>query len=183
MDGDEEGGRKRRQRRVPKPLDRVALNDLALHYVARFATSRAKLSTYLKRKLRERGWDGEGEPDLPALVAKLTEQGFVDDRAFAEAKGASLTRRGFGGRRVRDALSVAGIAEEDRAGALEAAEAAAWQSALRFAQRKRIGPYAEEAADRDGRAKALSAMMRAGHGFELARRIVAAAPGELPTSD
>src|SRR5690606_22662366 len=43
-------------RRAPKPLDAARLDELALTYVARFATSAAKLERYLKRKLRERGW-------------------------------------------------------------------------------------------------------------------------------
>ena len=32
----------------------MKLRDLALHYVGRYATSRKKLSDYLRRKLRER---------------------------------------------------------------------------------------------------------------------------------
>ena len=57
-----------RPKRTPKPLDSVRLNDLALHYVARFATSAAKLEAYLARKLRERGWDGEGEAPVAAVA-------------------------------------------------------------------------------------------------------------------
>ena len=48
-----------REIRAPKPLDAPRLEELALAYVARFATSAAKLETYLRRKLRERGWEGE----------------------------------------------------------------------------------------------------------------------------
>ena len=43
---------KRRERRPPKPLDAVRMEELALAYVARFATSAAKVKTYLNRKLR-----------------------------------------------------------------------------------------------------------------------------------
>jgi regulatory protein len=163
---------------VPRPLGPETLNELALHYVARFATSRAKLAHYLARKLKERGWKGERAPDVEALVEKLAGLGFVDDRAFAEAKAGSLTRRGYGLRRVGAALSVAGIDEEDRAPALARAEAEQWSAALRFAERKRIGPFARQVMERDQRQRALSAMIRAGHGFDLARRIVEAAPGE-----
>ncbi len=41
--------------RKPSPLTATRLQDLALSYVARFATTRAKLEAYLVRKLRERG--------------------------------------------------------------------------------------------------------------------------------
>src|SRR5688572_29571283 len=103
-----------RARREPKPLDAARLDELALTYVARFATSAAKLERYLKRKLRERGWDGEREPDLPALVGRYVELGYVDDETFARAKTGSLLRRGYGARRVREALGAAGIDEAIR---------------------------------------------------------------------
>ena len=40
--------------RTGKPLDAARLDELALAYVARFATSRAKLLRYLARKVRDR---------------------------------------------------------------------------------------------------------------------------------
>ena len=72
-----------RERRVRPPLDETALRDLALSYVARFATSRAKLGQYLRRKLNERGWAGEREAPVTAIVEKLAEAGYIDDPAYA----------------------------------------------------------------------------------------------------
>ena len=109
--------------------------------------------------------------------------GYVDDRAFAGARAAALGRRGYGERRVGEALRAAGIGEEDAAEAREDAREGAWQSALRFAERRRIGPFAAAEADRDGREKALAAMLRAGHPLDLARRLAQARPGEIPDVD
>jgi regulatory protein len=106
----------RHPRKPRPPLDAAKLGDLALAYVGRFATSRAKLLSYLKRKLRERGWGGSGEPDLQSLANRLVELGYVDDRAFAVAKARSLTSRGYGERRVGQALMLAGIGEEEGTG-------------------------------------------------------------------
>jgi regulatory protein len=181
--GSEEEGGRRRARRVPRPLSPEALNELAVHYVARFATSRAKLGQYLQRKVRERGWKGEEQPDLDGLVQRLVGLGFIDDQAFAEAKAGSLMRRGYGGRRVHAALAQAGIEEADREGATRTVEAEAFTAALRFAERRRIGPWAKAAMEREERSKALAAMLRAGHGFDLARRIVEAAPGDVPEQE
>ena len=50
-----------RQDRTHKPrppLDQEGLERLALFYAGRYATTRAKLRTYLKRKVAERGWSG-----------------------------------------------------------------------------------------------------------------------------
>src|SRR5687767_12334015 len=104
---------RRGARRPRPPLDADKLNELALAYVARFATSRARLAAYLARKLRERGWAGTGEPPVEALVAKAAAAGFVDDAAFALSRARSLTGRGYGERRVGQALHAAGIAEAD----------------------------------------------------------------------
>lgn len=168
----------RGERRTPPPLDAASLERLALRYVERFATSRAKLSRYLVRKVRERGWVGDGEPPVDAIVARLSELNYVDDRAFATARAQSLTRRGLGVRRVTADLRAAGIGEEDCADAHALAQTSAWTAALRYAERRRIGPFAAVAPDRPAREKALAAMLRAGHAFGLAQRLVDAKPGE-----
>jgi regulatory protein len=170
-------------RKPRPPLDEEGLERLALHYAGRYATSRAKLRAYLGRKVQERGWAGPGEPPVERLVGRFAELGYVDDAAFAAARAASLGRRGYGERRVAEALRASGIEEPDAAPAREAARDGAWAAALRFAERRRIGPYAGEAPDRAAREKAIAAMLRAGHGMDLVRRIVDAPPGAIPESD
>lgn len=168
----------RRQRTLP-PLDEARLNELALRYVSRFATTRAKLRSYLARKLRERGWDGAREPDLARIAERFAEQGYVDDSSYAMAKSQSLTGRGYGKRRLLDALRAAGVEEAESADARDHAEAEAVSAALRFARRRRIGPFAaSEPRDPKERDKALAAMIRAGHSFEIAKAVVALPPGE-----
>lgn len=170
----------RRPRRPRPPLGRSSLEELALTYVARFATSRAKLATYLNRKVRERGWDGEGPPPIDELVGKMADHGYVDDSAFALSKARSLSSRGYGERRVKNALWAAGIEEEDGEAAMAEAESGRAEAALRFAKRRRIGPYSSEDADRATREKWIAAMIRAGHHFDIARRICELEPGSDP---
>ncbi len=162
----------RRERRVPPPLGEVGLRDLALHYAARFATTRLKLLRYLARKLKERGWIGAQPPDPEALADRLAELGYVNDAAFAAMKGRALTSRGLGHRRVVEALTAAGVAAADRAEAPD--EQAALATALAFARRKRLGPFGRERSDDPAaRQKALAAMLRAGHAMGVARQILA----------
>lgn len=165
------------QRKPRPPLDGHKLNELALAYVGRFATTRAKLRSYLERKIRERGWDGSPEADVEAIAERFAAQGYVDDAAYALSKSRSLTGRGYGARRVDQSLRAAGIDEADSASAREQAQADSVESALRFAERRRIGPFASEVVDRKGRERALAVMIRAGHGFGLARAIVDLPPG------
>ena len=154
-----------------------------MDYVARYATTRAKARAYLERKLGERGWGGEEAPGIEAIVARLASSGFVDDRAFAAARSASLGRRGYGAHRVGAALRAAGIAADDAAPALEDAAESAWNAAEAFAERRKIGPFSAENSDPEQRRKALAAMLRAGHPMPVARAFVRAAPGEIPPRD
>ena len=164
-------------RKPRPPLDEERLSELMLAYVARFATSRTKLATYLARKLRERGWAGDGEPPVAELVGKAAGSGFVDDAAYALGKSRSLTARGYGGRRVAQALHAAGIDEADAEAARAHAREEAAEAALRFARRRRFGPFGTRAADPRLQEKQLAAMIRAGHELRLAKAIVRLPPG------
>ena len=163
---------RKRERRPPKPLDEQALRDLALHYLGRFATTRVRLIQYMQRKVRERGWAEERAPDFDRLADRCVELGYVDDAAFAAMKGGALLRRGYGARRVEQALVAAGVGEAERSEVRETASDQAAASALAFARRKRIGPFADQPADPDRRRKQLQAFIRAGHDFALARSLV-----------
>ncbi len=165
------------KRKPRPPLDAGKLNELALAYVGRFATTRAKLRSYLTRKVRERGWDGGPAVDLDALAERFASQGYIDDAAYALSKSRSLTGRGYGLRRVEQSLRMAGVEEPDAAPARDLAHSDAVLSALRFAERRHLGPFASEAADRKMRERALGAMIRAGHSFRLARAILDLPPG------
>ena len=160
-----------RKRRAPRPLDAARLEELALAYVARFATSAAKLEAYLARKLRERGWAGDGGADVPALIARFAARGYVDDEAYARMRTGDLLRRGYGPRRVRQALGQAGIAEGVRDEVLPTL-AARRRAALALARKRRFGPFGLERPDPARREKQIAAMLRAGHELACAQALV-----------
>ncbi|WP_454598398.1 regulatory protein RecX [Qipengyuania sp. SM2507] len=182
------------KRRQPRPLDPARLEELALAYVARFATTAGKLRTYLQRKLRERGWTGEElaeededtppPPDIETLIERFVAQGYVDDAGYARMRSADLLRRGYGARRVSQQLMQAGIAEDLRED-VAPGEAERRAAALALARKRRFGSFGLREA-REGeeahrlREKQLAAMVRAGHDFEHARRVLdAATPDDL----
>ncbi len=166
-------------RRPVPPLDRAALDRLALRYVERFATTRGKLAAYLIRKIRERGYDGD-PPDPAEIAERFAELGYVNDRLYAESKAAAMARRGLGARRVGEALRHAGVQADDAEAVAPQIDARTGQSAIDFARRKRIGPFAAEPADRERVAKHVAAMVRAGHAPALAWRIARMNPGDDP---
>ena len=155
---------------------------MALAYVARFATTAQGLGRYCRRKLRERGWDGKDEgaapPDIDTLLARFVANRYVDDGEFARARTGSLLRRGYGLRRVGQALDAAGVGQEDR---MEVSEARLREAALRLAEKRRFGPFGAEGtppADRAVREKQVAAMLRAGHSLDTSRHMVEAADAD-----
>jgi regulatory protein len=183
--GADSGRRHREKKRVKPPLTEPALRDLALHYAARFATTGARLEGYLARKLKERGVaeDADGRTvaiDIPALVARLVALGYVDDDAYARMRARDLGARGYGGRRVEQALRFAGVEDSVRQ-AHAPGDAAGRRAAALMAQKRRLGPWGiargdspDPLARRKAHEKAVAAMLRAGHQYDHVRFILAA---------
>lgn len=189
--GPEPAAKRARGPRKGAPLDETGLRDLALAYVARFATTAAKLEGYLARKIRERGVaeDAEGrvrDLDVAGLVARLIELGYVDDDAYARSRSRDLTQRGYGKRRVEQALWAAGVEEQARHENAPG-EAAGRRAAMLLAKKRGFGPFARSGradededfdAARKRREKQVAAMVRAGHLYEHIQFILESAEPE-----
>jgi regulatory protein len=161
-----------RRQSVRTPLDQPALDALALAYVARYATTQARLIRYLQRKLIERGWDSAQAPDPVAMAAKMAERGFIDEASYAQSKAQSLTSRGYGPRRIAGALHHAGISR-DLANDISVLEKDdAFAAAERLARKRRFGPFAAEPPTREIAQKQLAAMLRAGHTYDVAKAVL-----------
>jgi regulatory protein len=170
--------------REARPIDAGQLQELAVNYAARYATTAAKLRRYLQRKLAERVWTPAEAPDIDGLVGRIVALGYVDDRAFAAARQRDLVARGFGAARVRQALAAAGVSRDDVRRTLDpdgVAAGNAYAPAVAFARRRRFGPFGrttgpvDAAQHRDRLRRELAAMARAGHAFDVARRVLLAA--------
>jgi regulatory protein len=155
----------RQEWRPSPPLDQAALSNLALHYVGRYATSQARLAAYLRRKIRERGWEGDPGPDVEAVVARLAELHYVDDAEFARVRAAGLRRRGLGPARIKASLTAAGISREIAAPCAEMTQDEMLAAARAFAARRRFAPSSDPREQR----RQFSAMVRAGYTFDIAR--------------
>jgi regulatory protein len=162
----------REAKKPARPLDAEGLERLALWHLQRYQTTRARFERYLSRKLRERGWAGAEEPPIAALAEKFAALGLIDDKAFAAARGRAAEARGQGRARLRQRLAADGVVPDDSAEAVEALDPLA--QAIAFARRRSFGPFGPPLADRAAREKQIGAMIRAGHPFDLARRIVGA---------
>lgn len=168
-----------RPRRARPPLNLATIRALALHYVGRYSTTRARLLQYLARKLRERGWvEGAASPDLEEMANEFVRLGYVDDAAFASARANSLLRRGYGENRLIASLRHAGIEAGQAKAAAELDPESSQKAALTFAKRKRLGPFGTHISDPKAHSRAMAAFIRAGHNYEIARKILEMEPDD-----
>ncbi len=168
--------------------DEARLRDWALRYLARYATSRARLAAYLERRaLRLAKRAGKTpDPGLRAAIARVVghcaELGIVDDRTHARARLRRLVQRGASVRRLRADLAERGIAPaiaaEELAGLGEELGADPERVAARALLRRR-GLLPQPGADwtEEARRRALAALARAGFSYEVASEVVGEAAG------
>lgn len=163
------------------PLKKRSLENAALHYLERHASSVEGLRRVLARRVERAAREDRCDRDEAAgwvedIVTRFARSGLVDDRLFAEGKVASRRRRGESARKIRMTLREKGVDPDliDRALAGEDGDdtrAAELAAAWRLARRRRLGPY--RAADREThRDRDLAALARAGFDLGTARAVI-----------
>jgi regulatory protein len=181
-------------RKPPRPVSLAWLQRAALHYLESYASSSENLRRVLRGKLdrRCRARGEEAAPFLPLVdevVEKAVAGGYVDDTRYAQAKVASLRRRGGSRRAIAAKLQAKGLDREAIGEALDAIDAqseresmddpaegdagetAEGVAALAYARRRRLGPFrTREREERRGRD--IAAMMRAGFGYGVAQGVI-----------
>jgi regulatory protein len=150
-------------------------------YLERYASSSANLRRVLRRKVdkRCRARGEEAAPFYPLIeevVAKTLRTGLVDDTRYAEARVATLRRRGGSARAIQAKLSAKGVERSTIAAALDGEDGDEMAAAHAFARRRKLGPYrpGEKAPYRE---KDLASLARAGFSYGIAREVI---DGERP---
>ena len=164
---------------VPKAPDAAYLERAALYYLERFASTSAQLTKVLTRKIMRRcKLRGESpEPyiaNIAPLIARYQSSGLIDDQRYAEAKIASLRRKGTSKRMIAAKLAQKGIERKLIDKELISDEATELEAARELVRRKKLGKDSERL-KRD-----MAVLARAGFSYGVARR--ALVPDELFTN-
>jgi regulatory protein len=175
----------RSQPRPPARMTEPKLAETALFYLSRYASSSGNLRRVLMRKVaRSAAYYGDDpeplKPVIDALVEKYAQNGAVNDTAYADAQVRKLRRRGSSARLIVQNLNAKGvpsdvIAETASSLSEEAGDPAA---ALRFAQRRRLGPF-RQTGRTENRQRDLAALGRVGFDYQVASMIVDAESVEI----
>jgi regulatory protein len=180
--------RKPRARKPPRPLTAASLENAAVYYLSRFASSSGNLRRVLMRKVaraarvvEEGGEEGQveaGAQMVDALIARYLEKGLLNDRAYAAQAASSLARRGASRYSIAGKLAQKGVdndlVTQTIAALDEEGEATELAAACALARRRRLGPYRAPEKRADFREKDLASLARAGFRLDLARRVLRA---------
>lgn len=149
----------------------------AIAYLDRYASSAENLRRVLSRKVARvaHALDrdaAEFTELVDTVVERCKRSGLVDDTAYAEAKIASLRRRGGSKRQIAAKLGAKGVERPviEKTMAQDTVEDLAAAKVL--AKRRRIGPWRTRGARIDYRDKDMASLCRAGFGFDTARTVI-----------
>ncbi len=169
------------KKRAPRKATPKYLENAALYYLSRYATSAENLRRVMMRKVGRsahfHGTDaGEGEAHVEDMIGRFMASGLLNDAAYARARAESLHRRGNSARMIRSKLRQKGVAQDVIGLALEAlgedAAETELAAAAAYARRRRFGPYAARKPSADQREKQLASLSRAGFSYDVARRVL-----------
>lgn len=180
-----------RARKQPRKLSTRYLENAALYYLQRYATSAGNFRKVMTRKIdRSCAFHQTAPEEFYAFVEELVKRyisvGLLDDKGFAAAKVSSLRRQGRSKRDIQAKLQAKGLAAEDIETALAArdaetaadddsGESAELIAARRLAKKKKLGPYnprpsKDPAEAPKERQKELAALARAGFSYDVAQK-------------
>jgi regulatory protein len=164
----------------PRKVTPTSLRNAALYYLQRYASSAKNLREVLTRRVRRAQRHHEIDREeadgwIDALIQNFQKSELLDDRIYAEGRVQSMLE-------LRNKGVPADIIEEALAALAAENYAPDRTAALRYVQRRRLGPYRlgyrEEYRDRD-----LAALARAGFGYDTACRVIDAETRESLEED
>lgn len=168
-----------------KPVKRVTpqyLENSALHYLERFASSTANLRGVLMRKVQRSAHAYGDDPEegaawVDALIERYVRANLLNDDTYAQMRTESLHRRGASTRAIAQKLAAKGINRDGADKALDTLREDVGPNvdltaALALAKRRRLGVYRLPEARAAHRDKDMAALGRAGFGYDVARRVV-----------
>lgn len=175
---------KRRERKIPKKITESYLHNSGLYYLQRFASSRQNFISVMERKIKKSCFEHKEQDfeTLKMLLGTLADKfegcGLLNDDLYIDGMIQSLRRRGLSRSGILQKLAMKGIKRDAAILKLQTQEEAQdpdispeFEAALKFARRKKIGPYSTKESD-DGKQKFFATFARAGYSYDIARKIL-----------
>lgn len=169
----------RKKQRLVRKITKQRLKNIALYYLQRFETSSENLKAVLLRRVnvyafQNPDWSKEEAIGwIEEIVTQFEGFGYVNDARFAEMKIKDYLAAGKSVRYIKGKLQLKGIDESMIDSLLEEQNFDEYESALRLAKKKRIGPFrSDEVSRSENRQKDMGTLVRAGFGYDVVQKII-----------
>ncbi len=173
-----------RQRKAPKRITESYLRNLLNWYLERWDAPKKHVRRLMMQRVRRAvAYHEQDLAECTELLDKtldrLEELGVIDDRRWAENALRSMRGRGKSTRFIRQAMGAKGVSsslvaellEEEREDRGEEPDAE-WVACIRYAKKRRFGPFRRPDQREDRRDKDLASMVRNGFNYGMARKVV-----------
>lgn len=173
----------KRRQKIPCKVSATSIENAALHYLGRYATSSENLRQVLERRIiraaKHHDTNIEACTQLAGdLIRRYLENGILDDEGYAQTQAASMNRRGKSLRAIRFQLRQKSLSIDiiDKAVEVLANEVGSPDiaAAIAYARKRHLGPYRRKTCTPVNLDKELAALSRSGFSYALALRIVEA---------
>ena len=156
------------------------LMNKAVHYLGRYSASRQRLREVLGRfamRKLEHLPPVEVRDAIEVIVEKCVSIGYVDDAQFAASQARSQRRQGRSALGIKQRLSVHRLDEDIIKDALDGADEGVsdgeLMAAIRFAKRRRFGPFqTNKSEDPAKRQRQMASLARAGFVMKICRQVM-----------
>ncbi len=162
------------RQKVLRKITRQRLKNIGLYYLKRFESSVENLRRVLKRRVDDYA---RQTPDfdkfeayswIEELLTDFENWHYLDDERYAEIKIRDYLNAGKPERYIKTKLFQKGISEETVNRLLNNQEYDPREMALKFARKKKIGPFRpDDESRRQNRQKDMAALVRAGFDYDL----------------
>ncbi len=173
--------------KTPRKMTRARMENIAMYYVQRYASSCENLRRVLMRRAdkarRFHGGDRNEEKEwIEDIVSRFTRSDVLNDARYALGRATALRRLGRSPAKIRAHLAQKGVAKNivdkviSDTAISETGSDATMDAALAYARRRRLGPFALKPCSKEDQKtlykKHLAAMARAGFSYDIARRVL-----------
>lgn len=163
----------------PRKITKQRLKNIALYYLKRFESSSENLRSVLRRRVDKYAFavaefnKAEAYAWVDETVAECENLNYVNDDRFAEFKIKSYINSGKSQRYIQGKLKQKGIDENVVENILEEQEYQPFEVALKFAKKKKIGPFRQNEEQRvEYKQKDMMKLVQAGFDYETVSEVM-----------
>ena len=173
-----EATEKKQNKRQPKKITPQRLKNIALYYLKRFDSSINNLRQVLRNRVNDYAyynpeWNkNEAYEWIEKILVDFERYGYLDDARYTELKVKNYVNAGKSAHYITNKLKQKGIADSLVAEFLEEQGYDSYEMALRFARKKRIGPFRVDENRKEFRQKDMAVLLRAGFDYDAVQNVM-----------